>query len=196
MKSYRHYPPATLAICAPSSLSKELGTDCGFLIGILYASVIHLSGLRTRSYSFARQRADSRILAQRNAYSSVKASSIVELSSQTLASAACIIEEILLHLRIVPSAWCTSRRRFNNRQLHFSLLLFERFQQLFDSLSSRNSIQTMAGKFLQGAVSRGLREAGAVLREEGGIEVRCPFVRHPCFAFAFSPSIFRVVVKA
>ena len=38
----------------------------------------------------------------------------------------------------------------------------------------------MAGKFLQGAVSRGLREAGAVLREEGGIEVRRrPFVIRP-----------------
>ena len=58
----------------------------------------------------------------------------------------------------------------------------------------------MAGKFLQGAVSRGLREAGAVLREEGGIEVRCPFVRHPCFAFAFFAVDFSctvvVVVKA
>ena len=39
----------------------------------------------------------------------------------------------------------------------------------------------MAGKFLQGAVSRGLREAGAVLREEGGIEVRCPFVARIAF---------------
>lgn len=41
----------------------------------------------------------------------------------------------------------------------------------------------MSGQFVKGAVARGMREAGAILRHEGGIEVRCnfdvctPFVR-------------------
>jgi hypothetical protein len=33
----------------------------------------------------------------------------------------------------------------------------------------------MSGQFLKGAVARGMREAGAILRHEGGIEVRCSF---------------------
>lgn len=31
----------------------------------------------------------------------------------------------------------------------------------------------MSGQFVKGAVARGMREAGAILRQEGGIEVRC-----------------------
>jgi hypothetical protein len=33
----------------------------------------------------------------------------------------------------------------------------------------------MSGQFVKGAVARGMREAGVILRQEGGIEVRCSF---------------------
>lgn len=64
---------------------------------------------------------------------------------------------------------------------------------------SKHDVANMAGKFLQAVVSRGLREAGAILREEGGAEVsRVEFLkkeRAQCFGrlrndwtFAFAAS--------
>ena len=61
-----------------------------------------------------------------------------------------------------------------NRNTRKQEVVVESRQQQRKSSPSQSTIYQLVltmSKFLQGAVSRGLREAGAILREEGGAEV-------------------------